>query len=178
MANTKNLGDKQISVLRSLYERNGWSSGCGWIWDTVSGTVRILDALVKRELATKTEENGRRAKYRINDAGIQALCDNFPLFKLKYDEKMKKAVSDKVLFRPHRGTLEASVTLVKEVAALSDLVELAKKQHPFYKGEISEATISIESRGHDDRIGWDTQRVTLEGYGVIGYTSKPFRAVS
>lgn len=47
------LGINQEGILRSLVERDGWSEGCGWMWDTHVNTRKILESLVKRGLATK-----------------------------------------------------------------------------------------------------------------------------
>lgn len=48
------LGRVQEAVLRSLTVHGGWHDGCGWVWDTPSGTIRVLETLVKRGLVTKT----------------------------------------------------------------------------------------------------------------------------
>ncbi len=42
-------GEVQQSVLKSL-DRGPWHEHCGWLWDTPSGTRRILNSLVKRGL--------------------------------------------------------------------------------------------------------------------------------
>jgi hypothetical protein len=50
-----NLGPHQKAVLRALKERGQWHRGCGWFYDTRSRTVRILEALVARDLVVKTK---------------------------------------------------------------------------------------------------------------------------
>ncbi len=50
---TRGMGDVQWSVLRSLVQHKSWSPGCGWLWDTRNGTIKLMEALVKRGLATK-----------------------------------------------------------------------------------------------------------------------------
>jgi hypothetical protein len=47
------LGNTQECVLRALREHGSWSAGCGWTWNTLAGTEKILDSLVRRGLATK-----------------------------------------------------------------------------------------------------------------------------
>lgn len=42
------LGKNQVAVLDALVAHHHWFDGCGWIWNTHSETVRILDSLVKR----------------------------------------------------------------------------------------------------------------------------------
>ena len=44
------LGETQKAVLRALEEHGSWRPGgrCGWLWDTDSGTRRLMDSLVKR----------------------------------------------------------------------------------------------------------------------------------
>lgn len=50
------MGETQREVLRSLAKpsRGFWYSGCGWLWDTPSGTRKIMETLLKRGLVTKT----------------------------------------------------------------------------------------------------------------------------
>jgi hypothetical protein len=68
------LGNTQLSVLRALAQHNGgvWYAGCGWLWDNYSGTMRIMEALTKRGLATRTEQ-GRQVRFTITEAGRAAL---------------------------------------------------------------------------------------------------------
>jgi hypothetical protein len=52
----RSLGETQQDVLDSLREHGGyWHPGCGWLWDTHSGTVKIMESLLKRGLVTKTK---------------------------------------------------------------------------------------------------------------------------
>ena len=46
------LGTQQKSVLESLKSHGSWHAGCGWIWDSRSQTVAILDSLVRKGVAT------------------------------------------------------------------------------------------------------------------------------
>lgn len=47
-----NLGSTQEAVLESLVQHGSWRSQgiCTWVWDTKSGTKKVLDTLVKRGL--------------------------------------------------------------------------------------------------------------------------------
>jgi hypothetical protein len=47
------LGEIQLSILKSLEDRGPWHEWCGWTWTNYSGTVRILNSLVKRGLVVK-----------------------------------------------------------------------------------------------------------------------------
>jgi DNA-binding PadR family transcriptional regulator len=70
---TSKLGERQRGVLRSL-EREPYPGG--WYWQNHSTTVSILDSLVKRGLVDYTPPlpgRGRGARYRINDAGREAV---------------------------------------------------------------------------------------------------------
>lgn len=53
------LGENQIGCLRSLAEHRGgiWSAGCGWLWDTYSGTERIMRSLARHGYAEINVEN-------------------------------------------------------------------------------------------------------------------------
>ena len=70
------LGENQRHALRCLAERNGgtWYPGAGWVWSNVSSTVRLLDSLVRRGLATKEMRRYERIPedyphYTITDKG-------------------------------------------------------------------------------------------------------------
>ena len=63
---TKPLGENQESILHSLVR--GPYPGSGWLWDTPSGTVRLLEGLRLRCLVDLN--NG---VYSINDAGRAAI---------------------------------------------------------------------------------------------------------
>jgi hypothetical protein len=47
------LGERQEAVLRSLREYGRWHQRCGWVWDSASGTERILETLIRRGLVRK-----------------------------------------------------------------------------------------------------------------------------
>lgn len=73
---TRPLGDSQRHALKCLAESNGgvWYPGAGWIWTNVSVTVRLLDSLVRRGLATKVMKRYERIPedypyYEITDEG-------------------------------------------------------------------------------------------------------------
>lgn len=184
-ANGTSLGTNQLHVLKSVYERRGWHAGCGWLWNTVSGTLRILEALAKRGLVTKVQRdpsNNRSASYKINDAGIAVLCEHNAMIKYKHEAaleaaKTAAATADMVLYRPHRGTLEDAIQVAKEVPTKAALVEKLKHdmRHTALAELISDETIVVMPYGYDERIDWDTQIVSLKGHGVLGYTSKPFK---
>ncbi len=55
----KKLGCNQKGVMDALRDHGPWQKiyPCGWIWDTRSGTIKILDSLVKRGLVV--EKAGR-----------------------------------------------------------------------------------------------------------------------
>jgi len=55
----RKLGTKQRDVLDSLKQHGSWYAGCGWLWDTTSGTRRVMESLVKRGLVAKTSGPGR-----------------------------------------------------------------------------------------------------------------------
>lgn len=50
------LGRLQNSVLYLLAERGPFYRGCGWSWSTYAGTERILDSLLKHQLAGASEQ--------------------------------------------------------------------------------------------------------------------------
>lgn len=52
------LGSVQRSVLRTMQTKKTWYSGCGWIWSTLSETMRVLDSLAARGYVTKEVQPG------------------------------------------------------------------------------------------------------------------------
>jgi len=68
---TRKLGKIQKELLKSLKMHNYWHCACGWVWDTPSGTERILETLVRRGLVSRKEErvNDRHTRmvYRLVD---------------------------------------------------------------------------------------------------------------
>ena len=60
------LGVNQLSTLESLIHYRYWPSG--FLYATYSGTVRIMDSLVKRGLAVK----GTDGKYRPTEEAISS----------------------------------------------------------------------------------------------------------
>jgi hypothetical protein len=57
------LGEKQEKVLASLRRHKSWSVKGGWIWDTPSGTKKILDSLVARGFAKIVSGENGEDKY-------------------------------------------------------------------------------------------------------------------
>lgn len=53
------LGANQLGVIRGMQDRplKGWYPGCGWLWSTYSGTVRICRSLVKHGLVVEKSHN-------------------------------------------------------------------------------------------------------------------------
>lgn len=85
----RKLGRNQIGCLRSMAgdlagvsDSDGvWHSACGWLWDTVSRTERIMESLHRRGLVERVNlltATGRlrRIEYRITDLGRQAVAEH------------------------------------------------------------------------------------------------------
>ena len=83
-------------------------------------------------------------------------------------------------FRDHRGSLTESMATVIDIPptleALKIIIntELGKYGVP----EISDEMITVESYGFDNRIGWDTHIVIVNGYGVYGYIDGPISSIT
>ena len=79
-------------------------------------------------------------------------------------------------YRDHRELLVDSMETEREFESRSDLVEyLQRSTDEFADGKYDCRDITIESYGFDERIGWNTHIVSLEGYGVFGFTDGPVR---
>ena len=85
-------------------------------------------------------------------------------------------------FREHRGGLEESLKTVVELADRAALVgHVRRLLEPFdFRGDI-DAGLHIEPYAWfdkdkaiwDERVHWHTYIVTLENYGVVGFTDGP-----
>ena len=66
-----NLGKNQVSLLNCLHRHGRYGPWCGWLWDTDSGTKRILESLVKRGLVRKKrhEQHGSEFNYFLTAKG-------------------------------------------------------------------------------------------------------------
>jgi hypothetical protein len=49
----RKLGKTQAAVLKCLQRHGRYYPGCGWYWNNTSGTIRILESLVRRGLVVK-----------------------------------------------------------------------------------------------------------------------------
>jgi len=80
-------------------------------------------------------------------------------------------------YREHRGTLSESMETVKEFHSRSDFVKYLQNDFDkeFGVGEVdlNEVKIKKYSDGIDERIGWDTHIVSLDDYGILGFTDAP-----
>jgi hypothetical protein len=78
-----------------------------------------------------------------------------------------------VLYRPHRGSLNDSLTEVVEVNNFAQLVRHMRREveswYPKDKLPTVENT-KLEPYAYDPRIGWDTYLVTVDGQ-AWGYTN-------
>lgn len=72
----------------------------------------------------------------------------------------------KMLYRPHRETLDDSM---KEVVEVNDLVQLEKLM-PI------NGVITFSHVGYDDRVGWDTYYVCVDGK-VVGMSNGAWEAI-
>lgn len=81
-------------------------------------------------------------------------------------------------FREHRGGLAESMATVVELNTKEEFVAHMRKQAERF-GVKGEFTLRFEDGSYDERIGWNTVTVVLEGTGVLGMLDGPppwFRA--
>ena len=66
-------------------------------------------------------------------------------------------------------SMETMIDIPPTIEAIQDAMRSAYgKLFKHIKGQIK-----VEPYGYDDRIGWDTYIVFIDGYGVIGFTDGP-----
>ena len=81
------------------------------------------------------------------------------------------------LFRDHRNLLKDSMDTVRQVASLDDLILDLQKGLRFFDRDIAKDQVTIKPYCYDNRIGWDTHIVIVEGYGVCGFTDGPLNDI-
>lgn len=71
--------------------------------------------------------------------------------------------------RQHRGTLAESLKTVKQIPPTKD--DLADHINTVldFPVKFGPGSLSIIDQGVDDRIGWNSYLVMVEGLGVFGY---------
>lgn len=70
-------------------------------------------------------------------------------------------------FRFHRGSLDESLATTVEVDSLLELRRIIEKEW-----QLGDESLSIESYGYDERIGWDTH-IVLWKNSPVGFLDGP-----
>ena len=77
----------------------------------------------------------------------------------------------KFKFRFHRGGLSESMETTVSLSTKEELIRVIGNSLKEW-GDFNYNNLKIESYGFDDRINWNSHIVTLDGWGVIGFTDK------
>lgn len=78
-----------------------------------------------------------------------------------------------MLFRDHKGSLADSMATVYYVRDRQHFIEIMRERLAPWQREVPDDGVKIEPYVEDKRIGWDSHIVTLDGYGVLGFTNGP-----
>jgi hypothetical protein len=62
---------------------------------------------------------------------------------------------------------------VRSIKSRAELITILNEELAYYHTKINEDKFLIEPYGYDQRIGWYTYIVSMEGYGVFGFTNGP-----
>lgn len=76
-------------------------------------------------------------------------------------------------FREHRGNLADSMATAVEVASFDELLAHIRKlaePWPTFPPVTAWTVHVARYSGIDSRTGWDTHIITLDAYGVLGFT--------
>lgn len=76
-----------------------------------------------------------------------------------------------VLFRPHRGSLADAMKEVREINSFKELIDQETEMLWRWYIEPKPEEFHIKYYAEDKRIGWSTYIVTLDNYGVLGFTN-------
>lgn len=80
-------------------------------------------------------------------------------------------------FREHRGAYMDSMATVVEIADHAALVDHIRSMLAPYRFEFDSRLLRVKPYGGiDSRNGWDTYIVTIDGFGVVGFTDGPCNA--
>jgi hypothetical protein len=82
---------------------------------------------------------------------------------------------NEILYRPHwlGGELNESLEKAITIKSRAELISIIREQLFHWYVEFTDDQFHVEQYDYDERIGWDTYIVTLDGYGVLGYTNGP-----
>lgn len=75
--------------------------------------------------------------------------------------------------REHRGHLGDSMATVREVKNRDELLGIIQEQLRPFGVDVKPAQLHVEPYMYDDRIGWNTHIITIDGYGVWGMADGP-----
>ena len=73
----------------------------------------------------------------------------------------------------HRGMLSDSMETVIEIPATMDALKSAIDNSLQFIGIVNVKRIHVKHYCFDKRINWDTHIVTIDDYGVFGFTDAP-----
>lgn len=75
--------------------------------------------------------------------------------------------------RQHRGSLSDSMETVRKVEDRAELVRVVQDSLRPFGVDVAADQISVTPYAKDERIGWDTHLIQVEGYGVWGMADGP-----
>ena len=149
-------------------------------WPCVQKLQTQIDALYSsvNKLINDGEEQDKEIEAIKDDVGLfrnqsaDAFERNADRIRL-LESKTNKKTSKKLKIREHRGSLAESMKTVCEIdntaQALGKFVR--EKLKDFKRFDVAGWT--IKPYCYDERIGWDAHIVTVDGYGVFGFTDGP-----
>lgn len=74
-------------------------------------------------------------------------------------------------YRDHRGSLAESIETVQEFNDLQALLDYLRKTFKEFGFEFTDKALKIKPYCYDKRINWDTHIVTIDNFGVVGFTN-------
>ena len=91
------------------------------------------------------------------------VCNNFFINSQANESKLK--------IRQHRGGLKESMETVEEINSTMNSIALSISTALGFK--VAPNEIEIKPYAYDGRIDWDTYIVTINGWGIYGFTDGP-----
>ena len=90
--------------------------------------------------------------------------------------EFEKAGVAAFFYRDNTGRLGESLADVRvfknKAELINSLVERFNESESELIPEINENTVHVKFYTYDNRIGWPTHKVTIDNYGLVGFTNK------
>ena len=112
----------------------------------------------------------------VNLIGHKLCYDHIKASMSESMREFEKSGGPAFFYRDNTGHLGESLADVRIFKSKAELVQSLAKSFNESESElipeINERTVHIKFYTYDNRIGWPTHKVTIDNYGLVGFTNK------